>query len=63
MVLVGALRAAAEALAFTAGPYAWAGATSFHEERPKELAQAAEVAMVGLGTLAEGDSPQTPGLQ
>eukprot|EP00969_Alexandrium_andersonii_P368340 15472676-Alexandrium_andersonii.AAC.1 len=63
MILVGAPQAAAEASAFTTGPCAWAGATSFHEERLQELAQAAEAAIAALGTLAEGGSPRTPGLQ
>eukprot|EP00969_Alexandrium_andersonii_P328974 14536120-Alexandrium_andersonii.AAC.1 len=61
MVLVGAPQAAAGASACTTGPYAWAGATSFHEERLQEMAQAAEAAMAALSGLAEADSPQTPG--
>eukprot|EP00969_Alexandrium_andersonii_P091957 4059422-Alexandrium_andersonii.AAC.1 len=63
MVLVGAPQAAAGAAAFTSGPYAWAGATSFHEERLQELAQAAEAALAAIGNLAEADCPQTPSLQ
>eukprot|EP00969_Alexandrium_andersonii_P276640 12227827-Alexandrium_andersonii.AAC.1 len=63
MVLVGAPQAAAGAAAFTSGPYAWAGATSFHEERLQELAQAAEAALAAIGNLAEADNPQTPSLQ
>eukprot|EP00969_Alexandrium_andersonii_P211040 9320745-Alexandrium_andersonii.AAC.1 len=63
MMLAGAPQAAAEASAFTTGPYAWAGATSFHEERLQELAQAAEVALAAIGALAEWGCPQTPGLQ
>eukprot|EP00969_Alexandrium_andersonii_P135286 5984554-Alexandrium_andersonii.AAC.1 len=63
MVLVGAPQAAAGASAFTSGPSAWAGATSFHEERLQEMAQAAEAAMAALGGLVEADCPQTPSLQ
>eukprot|EP00969_Alexandrium_andersonii_P292303 12919307-Alexandrium_andersonii.AAC.1 len=63
MYLAGAPQAAAGGSAFTTGPYAWAGASSFHEERLQELAQAAEAAMAALGTLAAADCPQTPSLQ
>eukprot|EP00969_Alexandrium_andersonii_P028962 1264539-Alexandrium_andersonii.AAC.1 len=63
MILVGASQAAARASAFATGPYARAGATSFHEERLQEMAQAAEAAVAALGGLAEADCPQIPSLQ
>eukprot|EP00969_Alexandrium_andersonii_P106121 4681294-Alexandrium_andersonii.AAC.1 len=63
MALAGSAQATAAAPAFAKGPFAWAGAAAFHEERLAETAQAAEEASRALAALAGRGSPQVPSPQ